>query len=141
VVQSPVRWVTLHALRPLLSILVLLVLGYLAPAAGSASAGYWRVNVQEVCSYKLLPGAGVALTTKLTFRNARGGRATAVRVIPGWNIGRLYPKAETALLVRLGPGQIARRVVTRTIPSAPRLWRTLKAGGIKCKSTYTYDVP
>lgn len=97
--------------------------------------------MHEVCSYKLLPGAGVALTTRLTFRNAKGGRSTSVRVIPGWNIGRLYPKAETALLVRLGPGQIARRVVTRTIPSAPRLWQKLKARGIKCASTYTYDVP
>jgi len=132
---------SLPALR-LLSILVLLVplvLGSLAPAAGSASAG-GRVNVHEFCTGKFLPGAGVELTTRFTFRNARDGRATAVRVIPGWNVGRLYPKAETALVVRLRPGQIARRVVTRTIPSAPRLSQKLKAGGIKCASTITYDV-
>ncbi len=92
------------ALRQLLSILVLVLVGYLAAASVSASAG-WRVNVNEVCSSKLLPGAGVMLTTKLTFRNAKGGRSTSVRVIAGWNIGRLYPKAETALVVRLGPGR------------------------------------
>ena len=129
------------ALRPLLSILVLLVLGYLAPAAGSTSAAFWRVNVDEACTYKLLPRDGVMLTTKLTFRNAKGGRLTDVRVIAGWNSGRLYPKAETTVLVRLEPGQTARRTITRTIPSAPTLWRTLKASGMKCKSTYSYTLP
>lgn len=99
------------------------------------------MNVHEACSYKLLPNAGVALTTRLTFRNAKGGRSTSVRVIPGWSIGRLYPKAETALLVRLRPGQVAQRVATRTIPRAPKLWQELKAGGIKCASTYTYEFP
>lgn len=129
------------AVRLLLSILVLVVVGSLASAAGSASAGDWRVNVREVCSFKLLPDAGVALTTKLTFRHARGGRSTSVRVIAGWNVGRLYPKAETALLVRLSSGQVARRVVTRRIPHVPVLWAKLKAGGVNCASTYTYEVP
>lgn len=81
------------------------------------------------------------MTTKLTIHNARGGRSASVRVTPGWNVGRMYPKAETALLVQLGPGQIVRRAVTRTIPGVPRLRDKLKAEGINCASTYTYEVP
>jgi len=129
------------AVRRLLSILVFLLVGYLALAAGSVSAGSTRVNVHEKCSYKLLSSQGVALRTSLTLSNARGGRSASVHVIPGWNIGRLYPKAETALLVRLRPGQTARRVVTRTIPSVPRLWKQLQAGGVNCASTYSYKIP
>jgi len=129
------------AVRRLLSISVLLLVGSLAPAAGSVSAGTTRVNVHEKCSYKLLPSQGVALTASLTFSSARGGRSATVHVTPGWNIGRLYPKAETALIVRLSPGQTARRVVTRRIPSVPRLWKQLQAGGINCASTFSYTIP
>jgi len=127
-------------MRRLLSILVVLLVGSLAPAAGSVSAGSTRVRVLEECSYKLLPGQGVVLTTTLTLSNARDGRSSSVQVLPGWNIGRLYPKAKTALLVRLGPGQTVRRVATRRIPSAPRLWEQLRADGVKCASSYSYKI-
>jgi len=130
------------AVLRLLSVLVLLVIGSLVSTAGSVSAGgSTRVNVREDCSYKLLADRGVTLTTSLTLSNARGGRSTSVEVIAGWSIGRLYPKAETAVLVRLGPGQTVRRVVTRTITSAPKLWEQLRAGGVKCASSYSYKIP
>jgi hypothetical protein len=123
------------------TVFVLLVIGSLAQAAGSVSASDTRVKVHEECSFKLLTGDAVALTTSFTFTNARRGRSTSVRVIPGWNVGRMYPKAETALFVRLGPGQTARRAVTRTIPSVPRLWEKLSAGRVNCASTFTYRIP
>ena len=129
------------AVRPLLSILVVLGVGSLALTAGAVSAGPTRLNVDEECSYKLLSGEGVVLTTSLTFRNAQGGRSASVRVRPGWNVGRMYPKAETDVVVRLGPGQSARRTASRTIPSAPRLWERLRAGGVRCASKFTYQIP
>ena len=127
-------------MRRLLSILVFVVVGCLAPAAGSVSAGDTHFKVNEECSYKLLSGAGIVLTTSLTFSNASGGRSASVHVLPGWNIGRVYPKAETGVFVRLSAGETARRFVTRTIPSVPRLWEKLRADGVNCASTFSYRI-
>jgi hypothetical protein len=128
--------------RPPLSILVLFVVAWLAPAAQSAPVGSTRVQVDETCSYRLLSGNAVAFTTSYTLSSARGGRSSSVRVIAGWNIERLYPKAKTAWFVRLGAGQTLRRVVTHRIPSVPRLWAKLRATGrLNCASSYTYTIP
>ena len=98
--------------------------------------------MRERCSFTLLPNAAVLLTTKLTISNARGGRSASLRILPGWNVARLYPKAKTTLTLRLGPGRSVRRVVTRRIPGVPRLWAELQAAGrINCASTFTYRIP
>ena len=136
-----ISWDTVAAVLRLWAILVLIGVGCLALAAGPVSAVTTRVDVRERCSFRLLPDAAVLLTTRLTISNAPGGRPAVVRVLPGWNIARLYPKAKTALVVRLGPGRTTRRVVTRTIPNVPRLWQKLRsAGRINCASKFTYEI-
>ena len=128
--------------RPPLSILVLFVFVSFAPMAESASVGSTRVQVDETCSYRLLSGNAIAFTTNYTLSNARGGRSSSVRVVAGWNIERLYPKAKTAWFVRLGPGRTLRRAVTHRIPNVPRLWARLRATGrVNCASSYTYTIP
>jgi hypothetical protein len=98
--------------------------------------------VQERCSFRLLPNATVLLTTRLAISNARGGRFVSVRVVPGWNVGRRYPKAKTSLAFRLGPGRTVQRVATRRIPSVPGLWAELRAAGrVNCASTFSYRIP
>lgn len=99
------------------------------------------MSVQEKCSSKLLPDNGVVLTTKLTMSNARSGRTVTVRLRAGWNVRRLYPKAQTELVVRLSPGQSARRTVTRRFANVPELWKTLQdEKRVNCASTKTYTI-
>lgn len=123
------------------SIVALLLIGSLAATGSVAAEGSTRVNVKEKCSYKLLADQGVVLTTTFVLSTARGGRPSSIRILPGWNIGRLYPKAETALRVRLRPGQTVRRAVARRIPRAPRLWQQLRTDGVNCASTLSLEIP
>jgi hypothetical protein len=126
--------------RRWLSILSVVVCGCLATAAGNASA-QTQLNLREECASKLLPNNGVALTTTFTMTNARRGRKATVRLRAGWNVGRLYPKAPTELVVRLGPGESARRTVTLTLASAPELWKLLQGKKrLNCASTKTYTI-
>jgi hypothetical protein len=126
--------------RRCLSILLVVLFGCLATAAGNASA-QTQLNLREECASKLLPNNGVALTTTFTMTNARRGRKATVRLRAGWNVGRLYPKAPTELVVRLGPGQSARRTVTLTLASATELWKLLQAKKrLNCASTKTYTI-
>jgi len=127
--------------RRWLSILSVILCGCLIPAAGHASAQKTRLSVKEKCASKLLPDNTVLLTTKLTMTSARAGRAVTVRFLAGWNVGRLYPKAQTELVVRLGPGQSARRTVTRRFTNVPELWQTLEEKKrVNCASTKTYTI-
>jgi hypothetical protein len=127
--------------RRSLSILSVVLCGCLVPAAGHASAQKTRVSVQEKCASKLLPDNGVLLTTKLTMTNAGSGRAVTVRFRAGWNVGHLYPKAQTEVVVRLGSGQSARRTVTRSFANVPELWKTLlDEKRVNCASTKTYTI-
>ena len=48
-----------------------------------------------------------------------------VRVLAGWNVGRLYPKARSPLVVRLGPGETVKRTVTLRLASASELAKSL----------------
>lgn len=98
--------------------------------------------MDETCSFRLLPGGGVVLTSTMVIRNARGGRTASVRFVPGWNVGRLYPKGQFPLFVPLTAGYTARRTASRRFDDAPRLWEMLRAGaGLICASTYTVRIP
>lgn len=100
------------------------------------------MDVDETCSFRLLPGGGVVLTSTMVIRNARGGRTASVRFVPGWNVGRLYPKGQFPLFVPLTAGYTARRTASRRFDDAPRLWEMLRAGaGLICASTYTVRIP
>lgn len=110
-------------------------------AAGQASAVETKLNVEEDCSFTLLPDDGVVLTTTFTVTNARHGRTASVRIVAGWNVGRLYLKAAAPTVVRVGPGRSARRVVKRTVLDAPALWRMLRdADRFSCASTKAYTI-
>jgi hypothetical protein len=108
---------------------------------GRAEAADTKLSMAEECSFKLLPKDGVALRTTFTVKN--GGRKTAasIRFVAGWNIGRLYLKAESPTTLRLAPGRKAQRTVTRTLPHAPELSKALrKTGTFHCASIKTYTV-
>jgi hypothetical protein len=126
----------------LLRVLVVLACASAALAVEPAATRNTKVQVSEDCSFRLLGGRGVALTTTMTVSNAGGGRSASVRLIPGWNVGRLYPKGEFPLFVRLNPGATVRRTMTRRVLDAPRLWEMLRVGaGLGCASTYTVRIP
>lgn len=110
-------------------------------AAGQAAAADTRLKVAERCSFSLLPDNGVQLTTTFTITNARRGRSASVRIVAGWNVGRLYLKAASPTEVRLGPGRSTQRVVKRTLVHAPELWRRLRDDArFNCASTKTYTI-
>ncbi len=97
--------------------------------------------MQEKCASKLLPNNVVVLTTKLTMINARSGRTVTVRFRAGWNVGRLYPKSDAELVMRLGPGRSVSRTVTRRFANVPELWKTLQdEKRVNCASTKTYTI-
>lgn len=110
-------------------------------AAGQASAVDTRLKVAEKCSFSLLPDDAVMLTTTFTVTNARHGRAASVRIVVGWNIGRLYFKAASPTVVRLGPGRSEQRVVKRTLLHAPAVWKSLSDDArFNCASKKTYTI-
>ena len=120
---------------------MVVVCGCLGTAAGDASALKTRLKVHETCGYTLLADNGVVLTSTLTLRNARGGRAASVRYRAGWNVGQLYPKADAELTVRVAPGRFVRRSATRRLHNAPGLWQALReAEKIVCASTRSYTI-
>jgi hypothetical protein len=101
-----------------------------------------QVRVDEVCSFRIQPGGAVVLTSTMIVSNARGGRSASVRLVPGWNVGRLYPKGSFPLFVPLSPGYTTRRTASRRFEDAPRLFEMLRAGaGLICASTYTVRIP
>ena len=115
--------------------------GAFGPAAVAAPALKTQLKVHEECVFTLLPNDGIVLTTKLTLTNARGGRTVSVRYRAGWNVGQYYPKAPTELVVRLAPGQSARRSITRRMANAPVLWQALRdADDLNCASTKVYTI-
>ena len=64
-----------------------------------------------------------------------------MRFRAGWSVGRLYPKSTDELVVRVGPGQSARRSVTRTILDAPELWQLLQeTRRVGCASVKSYTI-
>ena len=78
----------------------------------------------------------------MVISNARGGQTTSVRVTPGWNVGRLYPKSESSLVVPLTAGDTAWRTASRRFPDAPQLREMLRGGaGLVCASSYTVRIP
>ncbi len=122
-------------------ILLVVVCGAFGPAALDASALKTQLKVHEACVFKLLPDNGIVLTTKLTLKNASGGRTVTVRYRAGWNVEQYYPKAPTELVVRLGPGKSASRSITRRLVNAPVLWQTLRdADDLNCASTKVYTI-
>jgi hypothetical protein len=127
--------------RRWLSILSVVMCGCLVTGASHASPPKTQLHVNEKCSSQLLPGNGVVLTTNVTITNARRGRNVTVRILAGWNVERLYRKARSELVVRLGPGETARRTVTLKLASAPELWQSLRASKkLTCASTKTYTI-
>jgi hypothetical protein len=109
---------------------------------GQPAARSTHVRLDEDCTFRLLSGGDVVLTSTMIVRNARGGRAASVRLVPGWNVGRLYPKGQFPLFVPLSPGYTTRRTASRRFTDAPRLWEMLSAGaGLICASTYTVRIP
>jgi hypothetical protein len=127
--------------RRWLSVLSVVGCGCVLTGAGLAAPPKTQLNVSEKCSSQLLPDNGVVLTTNLTLTNARRGRNVTVRILAGWNVEHLYPKARRALTVRLGPGETARRTVTLKLTSAPELWKALRASKkLSCASTKTYTI-
>ena len=123
------------------STLAVVVTVGLGVAVGQASAVETRLNVQEKCTFILLPDDAVALSTTFTVKNARRGRSASVRIVAGWNIGRLYFKATSPTVVQLGPGRSVERVVKRTVLHAPALWQSLRDDArVNCASTKTYTI-
>lgn len=121
--------------------IVAVACGWVGAAAGDASALKTRLNVHELCTYELLPDNGVVLTATLTLTNARGGRTASVRYRAGWNVGRLYPKADTQVVVRVQPGRSTRRSFSRKLLNAPTLWRELRESErVNCASTKVYTI-
>jgi hypothetical protein len=132
---------TLPRMRRWTSTLVVVVSVCLGTAAGQASAVDTRLKVAEKCSFSLLPDDGVLLTTTFTVTNARRGRPASLRLVAGWNIDRLYLKAPTPTVLRLGPGGSVQRVVKRTLQHAPALWKSLRDDArFTCASTKTYTI-
>lgn len=128
-------------MRLRLSIVLILVCSVLAPAASMAAPPKTQVSVREACASQVVEDGGVVLTTNLTMTNARSGRMVTVRVLAGWNVGRLYPKARSPLVVRLGPGETVKRTVTLRLASASELAKSLRAQKrLVCASTKTYTI-
>ena len=120
----------------------MLVCGLLLPTAGQSATPKTQVNVREECSSQVLAEGGVVLTTNLIMSNARTGRPVTVRFLAGWNVGRLYQKARSELVVRLDPGESVRKTVTVKLASAPELEKLLRAKKrLVCASTKTYTIP
>lgn len=132
---------TLPRMRRWTSTLAVVVSVCLGLAVGQASSGETRLKVQEDCSFSLLPDDRVALKTTFTVTNARRGRAASVHIVAGWKVDRIYLKAESPTVVRLGPGRSVQRVVKRTLPHAPVLWKSLRDDArFDCASTKTYTI-
>ena len=129
-------------MRRLLGVLTILSFVCAVAVTEPAATRSTQVHVDEDCSFRLLPDRTVVLTTTMIIRNARGGRTASVRFIPGWNVGRTYPKGQFPFFVPLSAGYTARRTASRRFTDAPRLWEMLSSGaGVLCASTYTVRIP
>ncbi len=118
-------------------ILALIALASLTPAANSAPAATADVIFTSRCSFELLSGSGVALSTKFELESV-GDLPALVKLTPGWNVGRLYPKAETKRILRLEAGETATFTVTRRFPQAPALRAALEPPArLRCASLFT----
>jgi hypothetical protein len=126
------------AVRRLLGVLVVLSCVCAGSLSEPAATGNPQVRVGESCAFRFLQDRSVVLTSTLTVRNAHGGRSASIRIVPGWNIGHMYPKGGSPFVLQLGPGQTVSRTTSRRAVTAPRLWELLSAGApFHCASTYT----
>ncbi len=117
------------------AILALTALASLTPVAHSAPAARADVIFTAQCSSQLLSGSGVALSTKVKLESV-GDLPALVTFVPGWNIGRFYPKAEKKRIVRLEAGETATFTVTRRLPRAPALRAALqRPARLRCASS------
>ena len=98
-----------------------------AHLASSAPAAQTLDTLTERCTFVPVAQDGVRLTTRFKLESV-GGLPTKVSLIPGWNIGRQYPKAPRARLIRLQAGETQTFIVTRTILHVPALRNSLRRG-------------
>lgn len=123
-------------MRRSIAILVLVTLASLTPVAHSARAAEADVILTERCSFRLLAERGIVLSTRLKLESV-GDLPARVKLIPGWNVARFYPKAEQKRVLRLEAGETRSFVVTRKLPHAPAIRAALEPPArLRCVSVF-----